>query len=114
MSRRYNEFRQELLEGHTTLTEAAAHARKLRAEISRLSKGDIVPNRISLRLHYAREELRATDDHIRDIKRQIESDCEHLDIDQDERCCLDCGADLTEELMARAYDRAKDARKYGN
>lgn len=41
------------------------------------------------------------------------SDCEHLDIDQDERCCLDCGVDRTEELAARAYDAAKNARKYG-
>jgi hypothetical protein len=28
--------------------------------------------------------------------------------------CLDCGADRTEELSALAYDRAKDARKYGD
>jgi hypothetical protein len=28
--------------------------------------------------------------------------CEHSDIDQDKRCCLDCGKDMTEHLMAQA------------
>lgn len=40
-------------------------------------------------------------------------ECEHGDICQDERCCLDCGKDMTEELLSNAYDRAKDMRKYG-
>lgn len=38
--------------------------------------------------------------------------CEHGDMDDGQ--CLDCGADRTEDLMAAAYDRAKDARKYGD
>lgn len=37
--------------------------------------------------------------------------CEHGDIDEGH--CLECGGDFTEELMAAAYARAKDARKYG-
>lgn len=40
--------------------------------------------------------------------------CEHDDICLDERCCLICGKDMTEHLMAAAYDRAKDRRKYGD
>jgi len=31
----------------------------------------------------------------------------------DERGCLICGKDMTEDIMARAYDRAKDYMKYG-
>lgn len=42
------------------------------------------------------------------------SACDHGDVCLDERCCLDCGKDMTEELMARAHDRAKSFRKYGN
>lgn len=34
-----------------------------------------------------------------------ESCCPHDDTDEYE--CLDCGADLTEDRMAQAYDRAK-------
>lgn len=41
-----------------------------------------------------------------------DEECEHADMD--DGICLDCGADRTEELAARAYDRAKDFRKYGN
>lgn len=37
--------------------------------------------------------------------------CEHGDIDK--WCCLICGADLGEAMMADAYGRAKDIRKYG-
>lgn len=38
--------------------------------------------------------------------------CDHSDTD--DYSCLDCGAELLEDRMAQAYDRAKDARKYGN
>lgn len=38
--------------------------------------------------------------------------CEHGDMDEGQ--CLDCGADRMEDMMAAAYDRAKDARKYGD
>lgn len=41
-----------------------------------------------------------------------ESCCEHDELDCGH--CLDCGADRTEDMMAAAYDRAKDARKYGD
>lgn len=34
--------------------------------------------------------------------------CEHDDVCEDERICLDCGKDMTEKLMSDAYDRAKD------
>lgn len=39
-----------------------------------------------------------------------ECDCEHCcdHADMDDGHCLDCGADRTEDLMAAAYDRAKD------
>lgn len=37
--------------------------------------------------------------------------CEHDDMD-DFYCC-NCGKDCTEDIMARAYDRAKDFAKYG-
>lgn len=32
--------------------------------------------------------------------------CEHDDIDVDERCCLVCGKDMTEDLCAEAEARA--------
>lgn len=39
--------------------------------------------------------------------------CEH-EFDPDEGfMCLNCGKDGYEDVMARAYDRAKDLRKYG-
>ena len=38
--------------------------------------------------------------------------CDHDDTDVYE--CLGCGKEMTEDLMAMAYDRAKDARKYGD
>lgn len=39
--------------------------------------------------------------------------CDH-EYDADEGfMCLGCGKDGTEHVMARAYDRAKDLRKYG-
>lgn len=37
--------------------------------------------------------------------------CDHSDIDN--FYCLNCGADRTEDMMSRAYDRAKDYWKYG-
>ena len=40
-----------------------------------------------------------------------EGPCEHTDVCQDERVCLDCGEDMTERLMAAAYDRAKGRRQ---
>lgn len=43
---------------------------------------------------------------------QCEECCEHGDMEDGQ--CLDCGADRTEELMAMAYDHAKDLRKYGD
>jgi hypothetical protein len=39
--------------------------------------------------------------------------CDHGDICPDERICLVCGKDLTEDLSAKAYDRYKDYMKYG-
>ena len=30
--------------------------------------------------------------------------CDHGDIDYDDRCCLECGADLSEELAGQAED----------
>jgi predicted amidophosphoribosyltransferase len=38
--------------------------------------------------------------------------CEHGDID--DMTCLICGHDMTESIMSRAYDQAKDQRKYGD
>lgn len=38
--------------------------------------------------------------------------CGHYD--KDDGICLDCGKDLREDLMADAYDRAKDRIKYGD
>lgn len=40
--------------------------------------------------------------------------CEHSDIEYDERCCLICGKDMTEDLASAAYDRYKDHMKYGD
>lgn len=40
-----------------------------------------------------------------------QDECEHSD--KDKGICLDCGLDLREDIMARAYDDAKDRRKYG-
>jgi ribosomal protein L34E len=41
-------------------------------------------------------------------------ECEH-DFDPYEGFhCLNCGKDGTEEVMSKAYDRAKDRRKYGD
>lgn len=37
--------------------------------------------------------------------------CEHGDTHKGH--CLDCSKDLREDIMAAAYDRAKDFRKYG-
>lgn len=31
-----------------------------------------------------------------------ESECEHDDVELDERCCLTCGKDLTEDMCAEA------------
>lgn len=36
--------------------------------------------------------------------------CDHNDIDENERCCLDCGEDLTERMMCAAYDQYKAAK----
>lgn len=35
-----------------------------------------------------------------------QEECEHSDVDDCQ--CLDCGRDLTESMIADAYDRAKD------
>jgi len=37
--------------------------------------------------------------------------CDHGDVDFP--CCLICGADVAEDMMARAYDQSKDYVKYG-
>lgn len=37
--------------------------------------------------------------------------CLHEELDHG--VCCDCGEDRTEHMMAAAYDRAKDIRKYG-
>ena len=42
-----------------------------------------------------------------------EEECTHENICEDEFYCLDCGEDRREDLMADAYDRAKDFAKYG-
>lgn len=44
-------------------------------------------------------------------EKQLQEQCEHDDVDDFH--CLDCGKDLTEDVMARAYDRMKDRMKYG-
>lgn len=33
-----------------------------------------------------------------------EDNCEHWDIEEDERVCLDCGKDMTEDMMSAAED----------
>lgn len=38
--------------------------------------------------------------------------CDHSDMEG--TFCLDCDQDRTEDMMADAYDRAKDAKKYGD
>jgi hypothetical protein len=38
--------------------------------------------------------------------------CEHNSID--DNMCLFCGEDLTEEIVSRLEDQAKDFRKYGD
>lgn len=40
-----------------------------------------------------------------------EAPCDHSDVE--DMHCLDCGKDLTEEIMSHAFDRAKDLAKYG-
>ncbi len=40
--------------------------------------------------------------------------CDHSDIEEDERCCLICGRDMTDDLAGRAYDAYKDRMKYGD
>lgn len=42
---------------------------------------------------------------------ECEDCCEHSDTDG--HCCLICGADMSELNSARAFDIAKDQRKYG-
>lgn len=65
-------------------------------------------------------ELNAERERVRNHKCGADTDdlcedcCEHLDIERDERCCLDCGKDLTEHLSGLAYDRYKDFRKFGD
>jgi len=39
--------------------------------------------------------------------------CEHEFDASEGYTCLNCGMDGAEEMLARAYDRAKDLRKYG-
>lgn len=34
-------------------------------------------------------------------------DCDHGDVDMDERCCLDCNKDMSEELCAQAEHDAE-------
>lgn len=51
---------------------------------------------------------------IEDINHTCQLCCEHDDICYDERCCLVCCEDMTEDLAARAYDRYKDRMKYGD
>jgi hypothetical protein len=47
---------------------------------------------------------------------QEEEPCDHPDgFDREEgNTCLICGYDGSEDIMADAYDRAKDMRKYGD
>jgi predicted nucleic acid-binding Zn-ribbon protein len=68
MSRRYNEFRLELIEDHTTLAQAERHASELKTEIE---KEKARRESMNLRLSYALDELEATQDYIRDIKKQM-------------------------------------------
>lgn len=41
-----------------------------------------------------------------------DEECEHDDIEDFH--CLDCGKDMSEDIMCRAYDMAKDRMKYGD
>ena len=47
-------------------------------------------------------------------REEDEGPCEHTDVCEDERVCLDCGEDRTEHMMAKAYDYYKDRMKYGD
>ena len=49
---------------------------------------------------------------MRDHFPKEEAPCEHDDIDK-HYCCLNCGKDMGAEIIAEAYDKAKDFRKYG-
>lgn len=44
---------------------------------------------------------------------RCEACCDHDDVCMDERCCLICGKDMTEEFAARAYDAFKARRQDG-
>lgn len=66
---RYSEYRRELIEDHTSLASAEAHESVLKKEIE--DEETKVTTRFNLRLSYARAELEATQDHIKDIKRQM-------------------------------------------
>jgi hypothetical protein len=69
----------------------------------------------------AHKEKRKTDDICEECKEPIalagyscQSCCEH-EFDADEGYhCLNCALDGSEDVMAAAYDRAKDFRKYGD
>lgn len=37
--------------------------------------------------------------------------CQHDELDHG--ICMDCELDMSDDIAARAYDRAKDLRKYG-
>lgn len=39
--------------------------------------------------------------------------CDHDPDPQESYMCVNCGADCFEDVTARAHDRAKDLRKYG-
>lgn len=39
--------------------------------------------------------------------------CEHSPDPDEGYMCLECGKECAEDVMARAYDRAKDLAKYG-
>lgn len=71
MSRK-NDFLHELYEDRTTVAEAELHAQKLRREISLLSQDlTMLPN---LRLHYALDELEATESYIRQLRKNIDNE----------------------------------------
>lgn len=42
-----------------------------------------------------------------------QEECEHQDVCEDDFICLDCGVSRREEMMSRAWDRAKSRRQYG-
>lgn len=44
---------------------------------------------------------------------KIQENCEHLDIDDKHRMCIDCGKDFVPDEIAKAFDEWKDKRKYG-